>query len=67
MKRENWPNEPVLRFHKTSSNMPRVVWAEESKTALGFEIRPSYDDVPTTSQCATIWQSSCNVPLTEDQ
>ena len=37
--------------------MPRVVWAEEPNTDLGFEIRPSYDDVPTTSQCATAWQS----------
>ena len=25
--------------------MPRVVWAEESKTGLGFEIGPNYDDV----------------------
>ena len=30
--------------------MPRVVWAEEPKTGLGFEIRPSSDDIPTTSQ-----------------
>ena len=33
--------------------MPCVVWAEESKTGLGFEIGTSYDDVPKTSQCAT--------------
>ena len=39
--------------------MPRVVWAEESKTSLGFEIRPSYDDVLTRSQCVTDEQSSC--------
>ena len=39
--------------------MPRVVWVEESKTGLEIEIGPSYDDVPTTSQCATAWQSSC--------
>ena len=40
--------------------MPCVVWAEESKTGLGFEIELSYGNVPTTSQCATAWQSSCN-------
>ena len=39
--------------------MPHVVWAEESKTGLGFEIRSSYDDAPTTSQCITDGQSSC--------
>ena len=33
------------------SNTPRVVWAEESKNGLRFEIGPSYDDVPTRSQC----------------
>ena len=42
-----------------SSNMPRVVWTEESKTGLESEIGPRYDDVPTTSQCATAGQSSC--------
>ena len=30
-----------------------------SKTGLGFEIRPSYYDVPTAPHCATVWQSSC--------
>ena len=39
--------------------MPRVVWAEESKTGLRFEIRPSYDAVPTRSQFVTDGQSSC--------
>ena len=39
--------------------MSRVVWAEESKTGLGIKIGPSYDGVPTTSQCASAWQSSC--------
>ena len=39
---ENWPNEPILRFYKEKlSNMPRVVWSEESKTGLGFEIGPN--------------------------
>ena len=33
--------------------LPRVVWAEESKNGLGFEIGPSHDDAPTRSQCAT--------------
>ena len=42
-----------------TSNTIRVIWSEESKTGLGFEIGPSYDDVPITSQCATILQSSC--------
>ena len=50
-----------MRFYKKSSNTPHVVWAEESNTGLGFEIGPSYDDVPTTSQCATEGQSSCNL------
>ena len=44
---------------KKSSIMPRVVWAEESKTSLGFEIGLSYDNVQMTSQCSTAWQSSC--------
>ena len=39
--------------------MPHVVWAEESNIGLRFEIEPSHDDVPTMSQCATSWQSSC--------
>ena len=39
--------------------MPRVVWAEESKTGLRFEIGPSYDAVSTRSQLVTHRQSSC--------
>ena len=39
--------------------MPRVVWAGESKNVLGFEIGPSYDDVPTTSQRVTDGKSNC--------
>ena len=39
--------------------MSHVVWAEESKNGLRFEIRPSYDAVPTTSLCLTDAQSSC--------
>ena len=38
--------------------MPRVVWAEEFKTGLRFEIRPSYDNLPMTSQCVTGGQSN---------
>ena len=38
--------------------MPHVVWAEESKNGLRFEIRPSYDVVPTRSQLVTHAQSS---------
>ena len=39
--------------------MPRVVWVEEPKNDLGFKIGPSYDNVPTTSDCVTEGQSSC--------
>ena len=39
--------------------MTDVVWAEESKNGLRFEIRPSYDDAPTTSLCQADGQSSC--------
>ena len=43
-------------LRKKSSNMPRVVWAEESKNGLRFEIGPSYGDVQTRSQYATdVW------------
>ena len=38
--------------------MPRVVWTEESKNGLRFEIGPSYDDVPAMFQCVTGGQSS---------
>ena len=47
-----------MRFYKKSSNMPCVVWAEEYKTGLGFEVGPGHDDVPTTSQFLTDGQSS---------
>ena len=40
--------------------MHRVVWAEESKNGLGFEIGPSYDGVPMTSQFLTDGRSSCS-------
>ena len=40
--------------------MPSVVWAEESKTGLRFEIGPSYGAVPTSSQLVTHRQSSCS-------
>ena len=39
--------------------MPRVLWAAKPKTGLGFEIGPSYDDVPTMSQFLIDGQSSC--------
>ena len=39
--------------------MPRVVWAEESETGLGFEIGANYNNVPTMSHCATNEQFSC--------
>ena len=54
-------NKPVLRFYeKKSSTLLSVVWAEESKNGLSFEIRPSYDGVPTRSQLVTHGQSSCS-------
>ena len=46
-----------------SSTLPRVVWVEESKNSRGFEIGPSYDNVPMTSQCATVLESSCCIFL----
>ena len=57
----------VLR--KKSSTMTDIVWVEESKNRLRFEIRPSYDDAPTTSPCQADGQSSCRYNLlnpTED-
>ena len=30
-----------------TSTLLRVVWVEESKNGLRFEIEPNYDDVPT--------------------
>ena len=40
-------------FTKKLSTSPHVVWAEESKTGLRFEIGPSYDIVPMRSQLLT--------------
>ena len=48
----------VLR--KKSSNMARVVWAEESKNGLRFDIGPRYGSLPMRSQCPSDGQSSCN-------
>ena len=48
-----------LGFTKKLISLPRVFWAEESKTGLRFEIEPSYDDVPTKSQLVTDGQFSC--------
>ena len=44
----------------------RVVWFEESKNGLGFDIGPNYDDVPTRSQLLTDRQSSCKTVLRID-
>ena len=44
---------PFLGFTKKYSALPRVVWAEESKTGFRFEIGPSYDVVRTISQLVT--------------
>ena len=51
---------PFLGFTEKSSTLPCVTWAEESKNDLGFEIGPSYDDVPTRSLLLTDRQSSCS-------
>ena len=37
---EHQRNQPVLRSYKKSNTLPRVVWAEQSKTGLNFKIRP---------------------------
>ena len=60
-KPKNWPNAKRARFEvlQKTSNTPCVVWAGEPKTGLGFEIGPSYDNVPAASQYAIAWQSSC--------
>ena len=39
--------------------LPRIVWVEEFKNSIGFEIGSNYDDVPTRSQLVTDGQSSC--------
>ena len=49
---------PSLGFAK-NKYYARVVWVEESKNSLEFEIGPNYDDVPTRSQLLTGKQSSC--------
>ena len=50
---------PFLGFTKKVKYIaPCVVWAEESKNGLRFEIGPSYDDVPAMFQCVTGGQSS---------
>ena len=51
---------PFLGFTKKLSWLPRVVWAEESTTGLGFEIGSSYDDIPTASQFLADGKSSCS-------
>ena len=43
------------------STLPRVVWVEEPKTGLMFEIGPSYGDLPTPSHFVTEGQFSCRV------
>ena len=52
---------PFLGFTKKSNTLPRVVWVEESKNGLRFEIGPSYDVVPTRSQLVTDGQFSCRL------
>ena len=39
--------------------MKSVIWVEESKKCLGFEILPNYDNVLMRSQRLTDRQSSC--------
>ena len=54
-----WSKKPSFRFYKKTSTFPGVVWVEEFKNCLGFEIGPNYDDVTTRSQLLTDRQSSC--------
>ena len=56
-------NRFYVGLTKKSSTFPSVVWAEESRTGLKFEIGPSYDVVPTRSQLVTDGQSSCRGSL----
>ena len=44
--------------------MPHVVWAEESRSGLRFEIRPSNDVVPARSQLVTDGQTRCTCKCT---
>ena len=57
-KRKTGQTSPFLGFTKTST-LPRVVWVEESKNGLGFEIGLNYADVPMRSRLLTDRQSSC--------
>ena len=53
-------------LQKITSNVPRVVWAEESKLVSDLKSDlHSYDDVPATSQFLTDGQSSCKVFIYE--
>ena len=52
---------PFLGFTKRTSTSSNVVWVEESKNGLQFEIGPYYGDVPTRSQLLTDRQSICRV------
>ena len=47
--------------------MTRVVWAEESKNGLRFEIGPSCYDVQTRSQLQTDRQFSCIAKALEEE
>ena len=56
-KRENWTNQTVLRFYNKSRNMPHVVFNEEFKTGIGFEIKHD-SKMLTYAQCLSDGQSS---------
>ena len=47
---KNGQMSPFFEFSENPKHMPRVVWAEESKTGLGYQIEPSqqkYKHKPT--------------------
>ena len=62
-KRENWPNVPVFEIlQKKTENMPHMIFSEESRTGLGFEIRhrQQKSKMLVYAQCLTGGQSSSN-------
>ena len=54
---QNWLNGPIFRLYKKLITFPCVVWSEESKSGLGFEVEPSYGNVPTRSHPASSAQT----------
>ena len=59
LKMKSRQTSQFLGFTKNASTLPSVVWDEESKNGLEFEIGPTYEDVPMRSQLLTDRQFSC--------